>query len=146
MNNQMTNTQTGAQAQVNNLSYAMQMVGLSPQIEREAFEEQMFLADLDCQAEQDAILDQVMLEERAYEEEQEAVVDDILLVNLSLRNQVKPAGVQERILRRILEKRQAQTNHRKSKALVPKDLEPLNWRDSLYDSQIICNFASQTNN
>lgn len=71
---------------------------------------------------------------------------DIILINLTSKNQVKPAGVQERILRRILEKRQAQTNHRKSKALVPNNLEPLNWRDSLYDSQIIYNFASQTNN
>ena len=51
---------------------------------------------------------------------------DILLVSLSPKNQVKPASVQDRILRRILEKRLAQTNHRRSKALVPNDLEPLN--------------------
>lgn len=51
---------------------------------------------------------------------------DILLVNLTSKNQVKPASVQDRILRRILEKRQAQTNHRKYKAMVPNNLERLN--------------------
>lgn len=69
---------------------------------------------------------------------------DILLINLTSKNQVKPASVQDRILRRILEKRQAQTNHRRNKAMVPSDLERLNWEDSLYDSQIVYNFASQT--
>ena len=70
---------------------------------------------------------------------------DILLINLTSKNQVKPASVQIRILRRIMEKRQAQTNHRR-KVIVPDGLEPLNWRYSLYNSQIVCNFASQTNN
>jgi hypothetical protein len=71
--------------------------------------------------------------------------NDVLTLNLSSRNQVKPASVQIRILRRIMEKRQAQTNHRR-KVIVPDGLEPLNWRYSLYNSQIVCNFASQTNN
>ena len=75
-----------------------------------------------------------------------ADASDILLVYLSSKNQVKPVSVQDRILRRILEKRQAQTNHRRIKAMVPNNLERLNWRDLLYDSQIVCNFASQTNN
>ena len=44
----MTNTQTGAQAQVNNLSNAMQMAELEAQIEQEALEEQMLLTDLEC--------------------------------------------------------------------------------------------------
>lgn len=71
--------------------------------------------------------------------------NDVLTLNLSSRNQVKPASVQIRILRRIMEKRQAQTNHRR-KVIVPDGLEPLNWRNSLYNSQIVCNFASQANN
>lgn len=74
-----------------------------------------------------------------------AETNDVLSLNLSSRNLVKPASVQVRILRRILEKRQAQTNHRR-RVIVPNDLEPLNLRNSLYDSQIVCNFASQTNN
>ena len=74
-----------------------------------------------------------------------AETNDIYPVNLSSRNQIKPASVQVRILRRILEKRQAQTNHRR-KVIVPDGLEPLNWRKSLYDSQVVCNFASQYKN
>ena len=74
-----------------------------------------------------------------------AETNDVLTLNLSSRNQVKPASVQIRILRRIMEKRQAQTNHRR-KVIVPDGLEPLNWRYSLYNSQTVCNFASQTNN
>ena len=46
MKNQMINTQTGAQAQVNNLSNAMQMAELEAQLEQEAHEEQMLLADI----------------------------------------------------------------------------------------------------
>ena len=56
--------------------------------------------------------------------------------------QVKPASVQDRLLRRILEKRQAQVNHRMSKVIVPEDLEPLNWEKDLDDYQKVCNFAS----
>lgn len=40
------------------------------------------------------------------------VLDGILL-NLSIKSQAKPASVQNRILRRIIEKRQAQANHKK---------------------------------
>lgn len=40
------------------------------------------------------------------------VLDGIFL-NLSIKSQVKPARVQDRILRRIVEKRQAQANHKK---------------------------------
>ena len=40
------------------------------------------------------------------------VLDGILL-NLSIKSQAKPARVQNRILRRIVEKRQAQANHKK---------------------------------
>ena len=40
------------------------------------------------------------------------VLDGILL-NLNVRNQTKPTSVQYRILRRIVEKRQAQANHKK---------------------------------
>ena len=40
------------------------------------------------------------------------VLDGILL-NLSIKSQIKPTSVQNRILRRIVEKRQAQANHKK---------------------------------
>ena len=40
------------------------------------------------------------------------VLDGILL-NLSIKSQAKSASVQNRILRRIVEKRQAQANHKK---------------------------------
>lgn len=40
------------------------------------------------------------------------VLDGILL-NLNIKSQMKPASVQNRILRRIVEKRQAQANHKK---------------------------------
>lgn len=36
-----------------------------------------------------------------------------ILLNLSVKSQVKPMRVQNRILRRIVEKRQAQANHKK---------------------------------
>ena len=42
------------------------------------------------------------------------VLDGILL-NLSIKRQTKPSSVQNRILRRIVEKRQAQANHKKRK-------------------------------
>ena len=41
--------------------------------------------------------------------------NDMILVTLTSRNQMKPASVQNRILRRIFEKRLAQANHRRSK-------------------------------
>lgn len=42
------------------------------------------------------------------------VLDGILLnLNLNIKSQAKPASVQNRILRRIVEKRQAQANHKK---------------------------------
>lgn len=40
------------------------------------------------------------------------VLDGILL-NLSVKSQIKPMSVQNRIMRRIVEKRQAQANHKK---------------------------------
>ena len=71
-----------------------------------------------------------------------ADVNDSKFIDLSMRSQVKPASVQDRILRRILEKRQAQANHRMSKVIVPEDLEPLNWEKDLDDYRKVCNFAS----
>ena len=64
------------------------------------------------------------------------------LINLSMKSQVKSASVQDRILRRIIEKRQAQAHHRMSKVIVPNDLEPLNTEKDLDDYQKVCNFAS----
>lgn len=43
----------------------------------------------------------------------EIEVPDGILLNLNVRNQTKPTSVQYRILRRIVEKRQAQANHKK---------------------------------
>ena len=71
-----------------------------------------------------------------------AEVNASKFINLSIKNQVKPASVQDRLLRRILEKRLAQVNHRMSKVIVPEDLEPLNWEKDLDDYQKVCNFAS----
>ena len=72
----------------------------------------------------------------------EVNVNDSKFINLSMKSQVKPASVQNRILRRILEKRQAQAKHRMNKVIVPKDLEPLNWGKVLDDYQKVYNFAS----
>ena len=71
-------------------------------------------------------------------------VNDGRLINLSMKSQVKPASVQDRILRRIIEKRQAQVNHRmsKSKVFVPEDMEQLNLEKDLDDYQKVYNFAS----
>lgn len=71
-----------------------------------------------------------------------AEVNDSKVIKLSMKSQVKPASVQNRILRRILEKRQAQAKHRMNKVIVPKDLEPLNWEKDLDDYQKVYNFAS----
>lgn len=71
-----------------------------------------------------------------------ADVNDSKLINLSIKSQVKPASVQDRILRRIFEKRQAQANHRMNKVFVPEDMEQLNWEKDLDDYQKVCNFAS----
>ena len=68
------------------------------------------------------------------------------VANLSLKSQVKPASVQERILRRIVEKRQAQVDHRKRKTMVTNEQEPLNWLKDLDDSQNDLIFASQFKN
>ena len=70
----------------------------------------------------------------------------INLHNLSLKSQVKSASVQDRILRRIIEKRQAQANHRKSRAMVPNEWEPIYWQKDLDDSQNDHIFASQFDN
>jgi len=70
----------------------------------------------------------------------------INLHNLSLKSQVKSASVQNRILRRIVEKRQAQANHRKCKAMVTNEQEPLYWQKDLDDSQNDLIFASQLDN
>ena len=71
-----------------------------------------------------------------------ADVNDSKFIDLSMRSQVKPASVQDRILRRILEKRQAQANHRMRKVIETEELEPLNWEKDLDDYQKVCNFAS----
>ena len=65
------------------------------------------------------------------------------MTSLSLKSQVKPASVQDRILRRIAEKRQAQANHRMSKAMVLNESEPINWQKDLEKSQKDSIFASQ---
>ena len=75
-----------------------------------------------------------------------AEVYDYLLFNLTPKSQVKPTGVQSRILRRIVEKRLAQTAHRKNKVIVPNELEPLYWQNDLEDTQNGLNFASQYKN
>lgn len=71
-----------------------------------------------------------------------ADLNDSKLINLSMKSQVKSASVQDRILCRIIEKRQAQAHHRMSKVIVPNDLEPLNTEKDLDDYQEVCNFAS----
>ena len=43
----------------------------------------------------------------------ETEVLDSILLNLSIKSQTKSPSIQNRILRRIVEKRQAQTNHKK---------------------------------
>ena len=65
--------------------------------------------------------------------------------SLNLKNQVKPASVQDRILRRIVEKRQAQANHRISKVMVLNEKEPINWQIDLANSQNDLIFAPQIN-
>ena len=72
----------------------------------------------------------------------EVNVNDSKFVNLSMKSLVKPASVQNRILRRILEKRQAQAKHKMNKVIVPKDMELLNWEKDLDDYQKVYNFAS----
>ena len=52
-----------------------------------------------------------------------AKVNNSKVFNLSMKSQVKPTSVQDRLLRRIIEKRLAQVNHRISKVIVPEDLE-----------------------
>lgn len=71
-----------------------------------------------------------------------AKMNEGTLVILSIKNQVKPASVQNRILRRIIEKRQAQANYRVCKVIVPNDLEPISWEKDLDDYQKVYNFAS----
>ena len=71
-----------------------------------------------------------------------AKVNNSKVFNLSMKSQVKPTSVQDRLLRRIIEKRLAQVNHRISKVIVPEDLEPLIWEKDLDDYQKDCNFAS----
>lgn len=66
--------------------------------------------------------------------------------NLSLKSQVKSASVQDRIFRRIVEKRQAQANHRKCKAMVTNEQEPLYWQKDLDDSQNDLIFTPQMKN
>jgi hypothetical protein len=67
------------------------------------------------------------------------------MTSLSLKNQVKSASVQDRILRRIVEKRQAQANYRKSKVMVLNEKEPINWQIDLDNSQNDLIFAPQIN-
>ena len=73
-------------------------------------------------------------------------VNDCKFINLSMKSQVKPASVQNRILRRILEKRQAQAKNRMNKVIVPNELEPLYWQNDLENAQNNHNFASQYKN
>ena len=68
------------------------------------------------------------------------------MTSLNPKCQVKSASVQDRILRRIVEKRQAQANHRMSKAMVTNEQEPLYWQKDLDDSQIDLIFATQLDN
>jgi hypothetical protein len=68
MKNQINHTNEGAQARVNNLSYAMQMAELEAQMEQEAINEQLLLADLECQMEQDSALELMMLLDLAYQD------------------------------------------------------------------------------
>ena len=75
-----------------------------------------------------------------------AEVYDYLLFNLTPKSQVKPTGVQSRILRRIVEKRMAQRAHRKNKVIVPNELELLYWQNDLENAQNNHNFASQYKN
>ena len=70
----------------------------------------------------------------------------INITSLSPKCQVKPISVQDRILRRIVEKRQAQADHRRNKIMVPNKLEPLFWQKDLDDSQNDLIFASKFNN
>ena len=72
-------------------------------------------------------------------------ITSINLHNLSLKSQVKSASVQDRILRRIVEKRQAQANHRMSKVMAPNESELINWQKDLEDLQNDLIFASQIN-
>ena len=67
------------------------------------------------------------------------------VTSLSLKSQVKSVSVQDRILRRIIEKRQAQLNHRKNRVMVPNESEPINWQKDLDDSQNDLIFAPQIN-
>ena len=69
-------------------------------------------------------------------------VNNSKVFNLSLKSQVKPTSVQDRLLRRIIEKRLAQVNHRIGKVIVPEDLEPLILEKDLDYYQKDCNFAS----
>ena len=73
-------------------------------------------------------------------------VYDNLLFNLTPKCQVKPTGVQNRILRRIVEKRLAQTAHRNSKVIVPNELEPICWQNDWEDSLNDLIFVSQFRN
>lgn len=67
-------------------------------------------------------------------------------LGLSPQNQVKPAGVQYRLLRRIVEKRLAQANHKRSKEMVPSEMELIYLEKELDDSQIVHIFASRIDN
>ena len=75
-----------------------------------------------------------------------AKVNNSKVINLSMKSLVKPTSVQDRLLRRIIEKRQAQANHRKSRAMVPNEWEPIYWQKDLDDSQNDHIFASQFKN
>ena len=70
----------------------------------------------------------------------------INIYKLSLKSQVKPTSVQDRILRRIAEKRQAQANHKNSKSMVTNKQEPLYWLNDFDDSQNDFIFVSQIQN
>ena len=88
MNNQMTYTTEGAQARVNNFSYAMQMAELEAQMEQEAIKEQLLLADLECQAEQDAVLERMMLLELERQAEEDVIADAMFIAALAYQDAV----------------------------------------------------------
>ena len=84
MKNQINHTNEGTQAQVNNLSYTMQMAELEAQMEQETIKEQMLLADLECQAEQDAVLEQMTLLDLECHAEENAITDAYYLAELAV--------------------------------------------------------------
>lgn len=70
MKNLINKTNEGAQAQVNNLSYAMQ------------------LAEIECQAEEDAIADAFYQAELAQEAEEDAIADAMFMADFACQDAI----------------------------------------------------------